>query len=100
MPMHQSLHRRQSNAAPLEFLVVMQLLKHSEEPARIFGIEAGAVVAHCINSAPFLAPSARLNRRTRLALCEFDRIAQQLLQDGAQKIRISPSFGQSVNVNV
>ena len=37
MTMHQPLHGRQTNAAPLEFLVVMQPLKDTEEPVRIFG---------------------------------------------------------------
>ena len=57
MQMNRPLHHGQSQAAPLEFLFVMQPLKDREEAVGVLGIKARSVIAHAIDSLPaFDAP--------------------------------------------
>jgi len=100
MPMHQALHRRQTDPLPGKLLVVMQTLKHPEEPARVFGFKADAIVAHLINAASVLRAPGDLNGGTRLTLGEFDGVAAAIPPGSRPANPGRPRLGQFVNAKL
>src|SRR5690606_2139914 len=83
-------HRGQSHPVARELLLAMQALERAEQLGRVLLAESGTVVAHEADRVvPRVRLAAHLDPRARRARGEFPGVANQVLQQVADKVWIA-----------
>src|SRR5262249_53983716 len=89
VPIDDALDDGEPDTAALELARRVQPLKRREELVRILHVEAGAVVAHEADAAPFRRRRTELDFRTGHLRGELPCVAEEVLEQNAQQPRVA-----------
>ena len=92
-PCASTTRRQTARPIPLPVGRAAHAREHVEDPRRLVGVDADAVVAHGHDPLVAAAPRGDVDER-RLLAAELDRVADEVLQDAAQMARVAVDLGQ------